>query len=103
MGAPVEGVATTGLIPRGHKIATRAIPAGEKVVKYNQIIGYAAGDIAPGDHVHTQNVAFRATDQEYEFGTDLRPVPLVSEAGRDTFMGFGAPTAPWARATTSRS
>ncbi len=88
MGAPVEGVATTGLIPRGHKIATRAIPAGEKVVKYNQIIGYAAGDIAPGDHVHTQNVAFRATDQEYEFGTDLRPVPLVSEAGRDTFMGF---------------
>ncbi|MEM7745988.1 MAG: altronate dehydratase family protein [Pseudomonadota bacterium] len=84
-GAPVEGVATTSLIPRGHKIATTAIATGQIVRKYNQIIGYAAQDIAPGDHVHTHNVEFRGTEQAYEFATDLRP---VTPATGDTFMGF---------------
>jgi altronate hydrolase len=85
-GVPVEGTATTGLIPRGHKIATAAIAKGEKIIKYNQIIGYAAEDIAPGDHVHTQNVEFRGTDHAYEFSTDLRPVEMASEP--ETFPGF---------------
>ena len=91
-GMEVEGVTTAGLIPRGHKIATRAIPTGEKVVKYNQIIGYAAADIAPGEHVHTQNVEFRGTAHDYEFSTDLRPVDMVAEAARDSFMGFRRPS-----------
>jgi len=87
-GAAIEDVATTGLIPRGHKIATRAIQPGEKVVKYNQVIGYASRPIAPGDHVHVDNVEFRGTDVAYEFATDLRPVRMVPEAERDTFMGY---------------
>jgi altronate dehydratase len=44
-------------IPRGHKIALRAIPAGDAVVKYGSPIGRASADIAPGRHVHTHNVA----------------------------------------------
>ena len=44
-------------IPRGHKIALRAIRAGEPVVKYGSSIGSASADIAPGAHVHTHNVA----------------------------------------------
>ena len=44
-------------IPRGHKIALRAIPAGDAVVKYGSPIGRASADIAPGAHVHTHNVA----------------------------------------------
>ncbi len=90
-GTPVEEVTTTGLIPRGHKIATRAIARGERVVKYNQTIGYASQDIAPGEHVHTQNVEFRGTAHEYEFSTDLRPVEMVPEGRRDSFMGFRRP------------
>ncbi|SDY89301.1 altronate hydrolase [Jannaschia faecimaris] len=84
-GATVEDVATATLIPSGHKIATRAIPTGEPIRKYGQIIGYASVDIAPGDHVHTQNCDFAATDVDYEFGTDLHPVP---PATGDTFMGY---------------
>ncbi|MGR3501345.1 UxaA family hydrolase [Pseudaestuariivita sp.] len=84
-GHPVEDTATTGLIPSGHKIATRAHRSGEPIRKYAQIIGYAATDIAPGDHVHTHNVEFRNTDADYEFGTDLRP---VAPASGDTFMGY---------------
>ena len=83
---PVESTATTSLIPSGHKIATRAIPKGGVIRKYAQLIGYAAQDIRPGDHVHTQNTEFRNTDQTYEFGTDLRFAE--KPATQDTFMGF---------------
>jgi altronate dehydratase len=44
-------------IPRGHKVALRAIPAGERVIKYGSPIGSASSDIAAGTHVHTHNVA----------------------------------------------
>ena len=87
-GHHVEGVVTTGLIPSGHKIAVRAIAKGQQVRKYAQFIGLAHEDIAPGDHVHTHNVDFRATEVAYEFGTDMRPVSMVPEAARDTFMGY---------------
>ena len=85
-GHAVDGVATTGLVPSGHKIATRAIAEGEPVVKYAQLIGLASAPIAPGDHVHTHNLAFRPTEHAYEFGTDLRPV--APPASPDTFDGF---------------
>ena len=44
-------------IPRGHKVALRAIAAGERVIKYGSPIGSASSDIAAGTHVHTHNVA----------------------------------------------
>ncbi|MEO0866611.1 MAG: UxaA family hydrolase, partial [Pseudomonadota bacterium] len=84
-GAAVEGVATRALIPSGHKIATCDMPTGEAIRKYAQVIGYAACDIAAGDHVHTHNVEFRGTDVDYEFSTNLRPVAPVSG---DTFLGY---------------
>lgn len=43
-------------IPTGHKIALRAIPAGELVLKYGQTIGRASAVIGPGEHVHVHNV-----------------------------------------------
>jgi hypothetical protein len=43
-------------LPLGHKIAARAIGAGEKIVKYGAPIGSASRDIAAGEHVHTHNV-----------------------------------------------
>jgi len=44
-------------IPRGHKVALRAIGAGEEVIKYGSAIGTASADIPAGAHVHTHNVA----------------------------------------------
>lgn len=84
-GKSVENTATTGLIPSGHKIATRAIAQGEQIRKYAQFIGLASQDIAAGDHVHTHNCAFQNTSVAYEFGTDMRP---VTPAQGDTFMGY---------------
>jgi altronate dehydratase len=50
-------IVVTESIPRGHKVALRAIRAGEPVVKYGSPIGTASTDIPPGAHVHTHNVA----------------------------------------------
>ena len=47
-------VASTILL--GHKVAARAIAAGEKIVKYGAPIGSARCDIARGEHVHTHNL-----------------------------------------------
>jgi hypothetical protein len=43
-------------LPIGHKVAARAIRAGEKIVKYGAPIGSASRDIAAGEHAHTHNV-----------------------------------------------
>jgi len=88
VGVPIEDIETKALIPTGHKISTQMIAQGEAVRKYAQIIGYASADIEAGAHVHTHNVAFRNTDTEYEYATDLRPVTPVAPDQRDSFMGY---------------
>lgn len=50
-------VTVLGPVPPGHKVALRAIAAGEAVIKYGSPIGTASADIPPGAHVHTHNVA----------------------------------------------
>lgn len=40
----------------GHKVAVRAIAAGETIIKYQCPIGLATEPIAPGAYVHTHNV-----------------------------------------------
>jgi len=43
-------------LPFGHKVALRALQAGEPVRKYGQAIGVADKAIAVGDHVHVHNL-----------------------------------------------
>ena len=76
-------------IPAAHKVALRAIEAGGAVRRYGQIIGFATKAIAPGDHVHVQNMAMGDFARDYAFGTDAKPtepaaLPL-------TFQGFRRP------------
>jgi altronate hydrolase len=52
-----DTVTAAEAIPRGHKIALRAIHAGDRVIKYGSPIGTASSEIAAGAHVHTHNVA----------------------------------------------
>src|SRR5687768_13451971 len=46
-------------IPAGHKIALELIRDGAPVRRYGQIIGFAQGDIAAGEHVHTHNLVVK--------------------------------------------
>ncbi len=43
-------------IPRGHKVATKAISKDDGVIKYGERMGHATSEINIGDHVHTHNV-----------------------------------------------
>ncbi len=43
-------------IPYGHKIALTDISAGEKILKYGEVIGQASMYIACGEHVHVDNI-----------------------------------------------
>src|SRR6516165_1382585 len=81
-----EGVTVAGLIPPGHKVAVRAIRAGDAVRRYNQVIGYAKQDIAAGQHVHTHNLGFGDVDKDYAVGQGVHATDFVSEPA--TFEGI---------------
>ena len=81
-----EGVTVAGLIPPGHKVATRAVAAGEPVRRYNQVIGTATQGIAPGQHVHTHNLAFSDFARRHEPGAGAQPTAYVAEPA--TFEGI---------------
>lgn len=78
-------------IPFGHKIALARIPSGDPVRKYGQVIGFARGDIAPGDHVHTHNVEVRDFGRDYAFCSDAVPFPLYGPEKSMAFRGYARP------------
>ena len=88
-GSLADGVAVRGLIPPGHKLATRDIAAGSPVRRYNQIIGFASRPIAAGEHIHSHNLDMGPDkgnfERDYAFGADLKPEPAKREA---LFMGL---------------
>ena len=73
-----EGITVVGLIPPGHKVATRPIAAGAPVRRYDQIIGSAKQAIAPGQHVHTHNLEFSSFAREYAAASGARPTDYVA-------------------------
>ncbi|HKF74092.1 MAG TPA: altronate dehydratase family protein [Stellaceae bacterium] len=85
---PGERVTSRGHVPAGHKLATVPVAAGEAVRKYNQIIGFATAAIAPGEHVHTHNVAMGNFARDYAFCADAKPTQFVPEKERATFEGI---------------
>ena len=87
-----EDVACSARIPAGHKVATRPISKGTPITKYNQIIGFAREDIAPGQHVHVHNVEMQDFARDYAFGADVRPTDYVPEDQRASFQGYLRPS-----------
>jgi len=83
------GVVVSGLIPPGHKVAVRTIRAGQPVRRYNQIIGTAKADIAPGQHVHVHNLEFADFARDYAVGANVHATDYVAEPA--TFMGIVRP------------
>ena len=81
-----EKVTVSGLVPPGHKVAVRAIAAGQPVKRYNQVIGFASRDIVPGEHVHLHNLQMRAFDRDYAIGADVKPTQFVASPA--TFQGI---------------
>ena len=87
-GQTTHNVKATNEIPKGHKIALSKINKGEKIIKYDQIIGIAERDILAGEHVHTENTEFRFSDHDYEFSTSVRLPNFISKHARPSFNGY---------------
>ena len=73
-------------IPSGHKIALRAVLAGQRVLKYGQTIGQATQSIEPGDYVHVHNLDMPTTSAEHHVQNIYQPTLLSDEPA--TFQGF---------------
>src|SRR5947208_6771790 len=78
-------------IPAGHKLAVKAVPGGAPVRKYGQIIGFAKGDIAMGEHVHTHNLEMKDFARDYEFCADARPLEYYPADRMRHFQGYARP------------
>jgi altronate hydrolase len=85
------GLCVSQDVPAGHKVAAEAIPQGQPVRKFSQIIGFASADIAPGDHVHVHNCAMGDFERDYAVGADVRNVGVLAQADQATFEGYVRP------------
>jgi len=74
-------------VPAGHKVALKPIAAGGAILRYGQLMGRASRAIAPGEHVHTHNVAFQEIAFEYEFPAREAPLP-AAPANAPVFLGY---------------
>ncbi len=85
-GTVFEGVAAGADIPQGHKMALKALETGDQVVKYGFSIGHATAPIAPGQWVHTHNMATNLSGElAYTYTPQVRfPAPLSPR----TFRGY---------------
>lgn len=87
-----QGVSIVRRVPRGHKFTIRPIAAGEAVVKFGQIIGFAKEGIPAGDWVHEHNCGMGGPDgsltHDYAFAEGAVPVDFLPAAQRATFQGF---------------
>ncbi|MEM1042220.1 MAG: altronate dehydratase family protein [Bacteroidota bacterium] len=89
-GAEVLGVTLRADVPAGHKIALVPHAEGDAVVKYGFPIGRATEAIAPGEWVHSHNLATRLSGED-EYSYD--PVDTDRPAARDvpTWAGYRRP------------
>lgn len=75
-------------IPAGHKVALRALVAGQPVRKYGQIIGFATAAIPAGAHVHTHNLGMRDFARDYAWCVDSRPLSPPADPTPAAFAGY---------------
>ena len=76
-------------VPRGHKLAIRAVSAGQSVHKYGWPIGRATAAIAIGTHVHSHNLEtlLSGTD-DYEYVSSTVAAAARANTNPATFLGY---------------
>lgn len=89
-GTVLEDVGLTALadVPLGHKLAARDISAGEPILKFNTVIGYAMHDLPAGSYLHSHNIRFDDVVKDYAFSKQYTPTEIIAPEQRATFMGY---------------
>jgi altronate dehydratase len=85
---PESSLILRSAISAGHKLALRAVRAGQPVRRYGQVIGFATQDIQPGDLVHTHNLGVQNYERASQAGVDAIPVEIIPADQRWTFLGY---------------
>ena len=85
---PDEDIQTLAQVLAGHKIATAPIGKGEAVRKYNQIIGFATEDVAPGGYLHTHNLEMQDFERDYAHSTEAHATEFVPVGNQAIFQGY---------------
>ena len=91
---------SVGHSPRATSSPRAPSPRASPSCRYGQIIGFATSDIAPGEHVHTQNVEMRDFTRDYAFSTMATPTEHFDPPA-DVPGDRAEPMAASRRATTS--
>ncbi|GAA0679645.1 altronate hydrolase [Sphingomonas insulae] len=86
-GDRIGDVALSAAVPRGHKVALVPIAAGDPVIKFGFPIGVARRAIAPGEHVHSDNLATGLSGTG-SYVYDPKPVPVADALTDATFEGY---------------
>lgn len=87
-GTHAQGIDATDRVLKGHKMAVAKIEKGAPIIKFGQIIGFAAEDIAPGQHVHSHNCAYAEFDRDYAFAQGARNEEILPVERQATFQGY---------------
>jgi altronate hydrolase len=87
-GTTSSGILAKARVPKGHKLATAPIGAGEPVRKFGQIIGFAKAAIAPGDWIHEHNCGMGELSHDYAHAQDARKTSILPLEERATFEGY---------------
>jgi altronate hydrolase len=82
------GIAANARITRGHKMAVTPIAAGQPILKFGQIIGFATEEIVPGDWVHEHNTSMGEFERDYAFAAGARNDEVLPVEQRATFQGY---------------
>jgi len=86
-----DGLVLKDKVPQGHKVALRAIPQGDAILRYNVAIGYALRDIEPGQWIEESLVGMPpARELDNLPIATIRPEPLPPLEGH-TFEGYRNP------------
>lgn len=86
-GDRVADVMLTADVPRGHKVALMPIAADAPVLKFGFPIGRARRAIAPGEHVHSDNLATGLSGTGSYAYTPKAP-PVADAPTQATFEGY---------------
>jgi altronate hydrolase len=89
---PEENLTVRDPVARGHKVAARAIGAGEPVRKLGAVIGVACGDIAKGAHVHVHNCVMDGISGAPPDAAQAPTFTPLPAPGRTTFDGLIRPS-----------
>jgi galactarate dehydratase len=83
-----DGLVLNHFVPQGHKVALADIANGTVIIRYNEVIGTAKGDIRRGDWINEDNVVMGTAPPLDQLEMATRPPAAPASLTGYTFEGY---------------